>query len=427
MAVRCSRHRTADVDGSQMALKYRGHTFDVMPTCTCCVGDAQAVLSDPTGTGPIRVKWAGTARIKWQQLRALTREMLVTNDLLQLKAMGLLALTNPAIIGGGSKITSFQAWFDLALEKVVLESTGTWMRQYVDRAYAAGQAFGQQVVGVGLVNLNAQHRTDTIAQLATIELQGVMEAVSQQAVRAVANGIINGQKPLDIVRAIYAIIDKVGVTRTRTMIELVTVKAYNEAVLDVYEATGVTDVGLVVEARIDRIKMGDAAKKRVKRRPPPKSQRKPIPSRATGPGSRSRGNTPSGRTIQRIERVERELEKMRKVNVRTAGDDDVCPICEAIAKNGPYKINTARALIPAHPNCRCTFIPADDKRFKPDEFDDEEDDVSASVARKPRATKAAGRKSDVGGGSSKAKAKPPAKKAVKKAAKKKAAKKRSKK
>jgi hypothetical protein len=51
------------------------------------------------------------------------------------------------------------------------------------------------------------------------------------------------------------------------------------------------------------------------------------------------------------------------VEVLTAGDDDVCPICEAIAENNPYTIAEARGLIPAHPNCRCAFVPAADARF----------------------------------------------------------------
>lgn len=48
----------------------------------------------------------------------------------------------------------------------------------------------------------------------------------------------------------------------------------------------------------------------------------------------------------------------------TAEDDRVCPECEAGAKNGPYKIDDADGLIPAHPNCRCAFSPvlADDNK-----------------------------------------------------------------
>lgn len=46
------------------------------------------------------------------------------------------------------------------------------------------------------------------------------------------------------------------------------------------------------------------------------------------------------------------------LDVLTAGDDKVCPICDRISHGGPYTINRARSLIPAHPNCRCMFVPA---------------------------------------------------------------------
>lgn len=40
----------------------------------------------------------------------------------------------------------------------------------------------------------------------------------------------------------------------------------------------------------------------------------------------------------------------------TAGDDKVCPECEAL-EGREYTIQEARGLIPVHPNCRCTYIP----------------------------------------------------------------------
>lgn len=36
---------------------------------------------------------------------------------------------------------------------------------------------------------------------------------------------------------------------------------------------------------------------------------------------------------------------------------DPCPICEALAAGGPYTLEEARGMIPAHPNCRCAWAP----------------------------------------------------------------------
>jgi len=53
--------------------------------------------------------------------------------------------------------------------------------------------------------------------------------------------------------------------------------------------------------------------------------------------------------------------KVEKIQVQaewsTAGDDRVCPICEPLDET-VYTIDEARELIPAHPNCRCAWIPA---------------------------------------------------------------------
>lgn len=37
--------------------------------------------------------------------------------------------------------------------------------------------------------------------------------------------------------------------------------------------------------------------------------------------------------------------------------EDACPECVALEAAGPYTIEEARALIPAHPNCRCAWAP----------------------------------------------------------------------
>jgi SPP1 gp7 family putative phage head morphogenesis protein len=46
-----------------------------------------------------------------------------------------------------------------------------------------------------------------------------------------------------------------------------------------------------------------------------------------------------------------------KAEVQTAGDDKVCPACDALAKGGPYSLDVAENMIPAHPNCRCCTLP----------------------------------------------------------------------
>ena len=44
----------------------------------------------------------------------------------------------------------------------------------------------------------------------------------------------------------------------------------------------------------------------------------------------------------------------------TAGDDLVCPICGAM-EGKIFTLDEAEGLIPAHPNCRCCWVPSDQK------------------------------------------------------------------
>lgn len=41
----------------------------------------------------------------------------------------------------------------------------------------------------------------------------------------------------------------------------------------------------------------------------------------------------------------------------TVGDEKVCARCQDLERDNPYSIDSARGIIPVHPNCRCTWIP----------------------------------------------------------------------
>jgi hypothetical protein len=57
------------------------------------------------------------------------------------------------------------------------------------------------------------------------------------------------------------------------------------------------------------------------------------------------------------EPAEVEAAAAEEVNVQTAGDDRVCDECDELAADGPYSLDEADDLIPAHPNCRCALVP----------------------------------------------------------------------
>lgn len=337
-----------------MALKYQGHTFaDHAAVCSCCVVRDAKVLSDPTRTGAVRSRLRAVMALRWRSMRVLVREVIVNNDVLGLKNAGLTAGL-PMLSMGGTRIQMFKRWWDQAATTIVMGADGSVFRRTIDDAYEGGAGFASKQVGKPVTpGLGASHK-EALLQWAIVELQGIQDAVGQKVLRAVSTGILNKHKPMMIVREVWKAIDGAAIHRSGMLVETLVTKAFSDGSLDAYEDFGHETIGIMPEAKKKVPALGDAAAK------PKKRERK-------GAGSRiGRTEAPSESTIRRIRKEQREVERTlgRGVYIRTRGDDDVCPICEDLSEEGPYTINEARSLIPAHPNCRCAFIPAHDRRFK---------------------------------------------------------------
>ncbi len=120
------------------------------------------------------------------------------------------------------------------------------------------------------------------------------------------------------------------------------VKAFAAATIEAFRARGVTHVGLVPET-VPVIH--DAARK--------------TPQKRHGKTGRFVSFSPRASSYKqrKAEKAYKLLRELQEVNVMTAGDDHVCQQCEDIADQGPYELDTALSLVPAHVNCRCVFVP----------------------------------------------------------------------
>ncbi|RPH72735.1 MAG: hypothetical protein EHM78_02195 [Myxococcaceae bacterium] len=286
---------------------------------------------------------------------------IIDNDALGLKPMTAFSGMSAAamVTAGPAKIMGFQQFVDSALTQNVLEHDGRYLAGYVERAFEKGLRFADRNtrdLNVARSPENHRDRVDTIVQSAFVELQGISEAVSQNLVRAAADGILSKKNANLLLRAMYSRIDKVGGTRIDALADTIVMRTFNEGSLSSYESVGVTEVGIIPEVRKIRRPAQDAVSFFEDKK------RKFNPN--TGAGSKvSRTTVPHRETVRRIRKAQEAIEKLKRVNVLTAGDDEVCPECEDIAEEGPYRINVARSLIPAHPHCRCVFVPARDRRF----------------------------------------------------------------
>jgi hypothetical protein len=369
------------------------------------VCDAQGVQRDPTGTADLRRRLRATAQLRWSGLRKLVHEAIFRQNMLGLGASTSASLAASYVgsalgLGGNTdaKIKSFQMWFDNTLKLQVVGQNGGWMEPTIVTVYDKGVKTAQALAKTTAVPMDRSDKIAALQSLCLTELQGIVEAVSQQSVRAVAYAVLHNYKPIQLFRAIADRIEKVGVVRTNAMLDMMVVKTYALATLGVYRAAGIKQVSLLPEYVPPKPSKLRAASIVVRRDEfdPLKHPRGEHGQFATEGSeehimelSRMQRNVEerlrklqAGEAFKRefspeehkhaAERIQRHrMRDARKkkiplpemVEVLTAGDDNVCPICEDISDDGPYTLDEAEDLIPAHPHCRCAFVPFFDLRF----------------------------------------------------------------
>lgn len=479
---------------------------------------------DPTGTYRLRRSFRAELDKRWQKLAQLLREGIADHDLLGLRGATVVSINFSSraphpTLPHGDKVAGFKSWLGEAIRQTVLGDE-RWTAPFVLAAVSSARTRA-----FDLAKQNAVGSTDRVQVLQSMvisELHGIVAAVQQQAVRAVAHDILARKRPAQIAKDVVAVVRTVGKKRSRAMAEYMIVKSHASATLDAFRSLGFRKVGLIAErigrkttrddwseaareaslevrranakgadekvvayhgttadltTRIQKeglkispgaprmvdsfyLYQGDRghsvfvttseadAKKyamlRVTKDETDKLQpavvelhvpekewknfkadlidNKPVniggketagahyttrnippawikgvrtydrnrlfkevsdakPDHVAfvvimvkppttdalvidrppvaGPGSRSsREETPSARVIGEIEKAQARLEAMGEVDVLTAGDNDVCQDCQDISDSGPYDIDEAESLIPAHPWCRCAFVPA---------------------------------------------------------------------
>lgn len=319
----------------------------LLRACQCVTPDVRAPLSDakranrdPTGTAALRRAMGSASETRWRRVMTAIRQA-VSQDVLGL---------NPAsttAFGSGDRVQAFQTWIDNLMEKVVLED-GAWLRPIVARSYVQAVARAQRLTRSAAAPADLDDVINGLHRMAVVEVQGVIEAVSQRLVRDAGNAILTGGKPSVVARLLTEGVQKTGVTRTRAVIEVMVSKAFTHGTLDTFKAANVRSVGVLPESVKSRGPSRDRAYFHDARR-----------MKVSGPGSRLKG-APSESTLRRIRKARAKIEALGEVDVITAEDDLVCPECEDISLMGPYTVDEAFTLIPAHPWCRCAFVPGDE-------------------------------------------------------------------
>jgi len=210
------------------------------------------------------------------------------------------------------KADAFEDWLQEQVDRGILEvgrakrnvAAGTpWQNTYIRQAYSRGVTHADAALAdMGIIDdeeriqevFNAPKHADGVAMVysrAYNELQGVTDEMGQQISRELAAGLSQGENPRKIARRMNDRVEKIGITRARTVARTEVVRAHNEGGLNRYQS---------VESRLDGVEV--------------------------------------------------------LAEWSTAQDSDVCPICMSF-ESQTFDLKESRGRIPAHPNCRCVWLP----------------------------------------------------------------------
>ena len=296
----------------------------------------QTRVSDPTGTLTIQKKFQRDLRQRWDSVRKMIPDITARHlDHGKMIVQTMYTGTDP--------LKSFQSWLDEAMRQIVLGINGSWTLPYVRGAGDIGSQRAK-ALATGNTNPPISDRIPILQTLAITELQGIIDAVSQQAARVFANGSLTSKSATKVAREIQAIIDDTGKRRSDMLANFILVRTHSIATLDAFRAANVLFVGTIPERIVSPSPIRDAETK----------SGLPTTASRRGPGL--------------VEVYDAKAKKKKKVpknlvEVLTAGDERVCQDCQDISDEGPYSLDEAEMMIPAHPRCRCAFVPWHDERF----------------------------------------------------------------
>ena len=221
------------------------------------------------------------------------------------------------------KLEEFKAWIKAQVSQNVLAAAGAvtdpdhWLRRHIANTYRKGmsRAFDalkrpelarrldffkgrrDEFLRQSFARPVSVDRVKLLVARTFNDLEGVANAMATQMQRTLGDGFIRGDSPFDIARQLNKDVADIGKKRARMIARTEVVRAHNEGQLDAMKDLGVTQVGVAVEWR------------------------------TSGLGITARGNA------------------------------SPCSLCAPL--NGiVMDVDTAHGMLPRHPNCMCSFLPA---------------------------------------------------------------------
>lgn len=229
--------------------------------------------TDPTQTKTLRDNYEAAFYNRFRRLKGLIRTTVEQNDALRIGAQPhrTVRLATPRddfqFEERAQKQSAFEEWLQGAIEDEILQPVGetgllqgrhytgsfvrATVRKAIELAWAKLRQAGFDVPDTATdVAFNRPIHQETLAMMYRRHFQalkGVTQAMDRQISRTLTEGLAQGWHPRKMASELNDRVDKIGITRARTVARTETIRTHAESTLDTYENAGVEQVVKEVE------------------------------------------------------------------------------------------------------------------------------------------------------------------------------------
>lgn len=218
--------------------------------------------TDPSRTTMLRKQFQRELTKRFRRVRADIVKSLTKQDALGIKGN---APANPgefAFPTNPQRAEAFKKWLQRRINQEILETTGPqgtrWTDAYIRASYNRGVSRAEAELAkagytteaaVASEAFRAPIHAEALQMMysrAFDELEGITSAMSQQINRELTDGLANGHNPRRIARSLAKRVDKVGISRAKTLARTEVIRAHHTANINEYERARVA--GVVIQA-----------------------------------------------------------------------------------------------------------------------------------------------------------------------------------
>lgn len=225
---------------------------------------------DPTRTVMLRRRYSADLYKRFRKLKGDIRISLVKNDAFGLKTNIPINTRQFAFQRDPQKVESFLIWLQKQVDNDILEvyfgnQLGSaieelWANTYIRQAYEKGVGRAQtEMLTAGytlpeslsaISAMQMPFHIDRVGLLYTRNftgLKGITDEMSKQISIVLADGMAKGQGPVEIANRINNRVDKIGITRARTLARTETIRAHHLGMVQEMRNWGVVGVTVLAE------------------------------------------------------------------------------------------------------------------------------------------------------------------------------------